>query len=276
MRSRHTPGFSVDPGDGSLVGVLVAEDGAMDAVVGSPDLGVSLSLALTRLVPEDTWLSNPRTGEFVVRYADHRPAVFAERTAAGQPRWTVWAYAESHGMLAGRVYQRLTTSREGESCLVDPTQCRTAFTRHHTVVGPPRREGVSGMAWLYSIDKRNASLASWNGKLRAAVAYDDWRPHPGEPYHVPGFVLFPLGDGVTHMALRDVNDCDTFRQLMAPSLTMLGREPFFAGMPEGHRAAIEDANRVRLPREVRRVESFFLCPTCPPMPFEVGCEGGAP
>ncbi len=137
MRSRQTPGFSVDPGDGSLVGVLVAEDGAMDAVIGSPE-GSATIIPLPLPSRNQTWLGTPRVG------------------------------------------------------------------------------------------------------------------------------------------VHDVNDCDTFLQLMAPSLTMLGREPFFAGMPEGHRAALEDANRVRLPREVRRVESFFLCPTCPPMPFEVGCEGGAP
>jgi hypothetical protein len=278
MRSRHTPGFSMDPGDGSLVGVVTADDGTMDALVGEPPLEGSISVVFSRLERESTWRSSPRVGNSATRYSDSRPAVLAERTASGQPRWTVWAYVEPHEVFAGDHYKRTTTTREGEDCLLDPAQCRTAFTITSGVIGPPKVEGRGDLAWLYSLEKRNASLALWHGKARAAAAYDNWRRHANQPYHEPGFIFFPLGDGVTRQSLRDVNDCDTFRQLMSPSLAMFLGRRFFQGMPDTHMQRIEAENRVRLPRAGRRVESFFLCPGCPPMPMVVSCggEGGGP
>jgi hypothetical protein len=276
MRSRHTPGFSVDPGDGSLVGIVVGRDGVMNAVVGAPAMQGSISLVLTALDLDAAWLLHPRTDTPQPRWSDSRPAVLAERTASGQPRWTVWAYEAPHGALAGEHYRRHTTTREGESCLLDPTQCRTAFTRDWRIIGPLRDSGAPA-GWLFSIEKRNATLALWNGKPRAAVAYDDWRRQPGhhfEPFHEPGFIFFPLGDGVTHKALRDVNDCETFRLVMPFSLTKLGKRRFFHGMLDAHMQRIEAENRVRLPSAVREVEPFFLCPGCPPMPFLASCGGG--
>jgi len=243
LRSKQTPGFSVDPGDGSLVGLSVDVFDQLDLVIGSPDLSTGEPILLVAQESDQTWLSRPRGGEQRL-FSHHRPAVLAERTTGGQPRYTLWAYradmTNPEGIqVPGRLYQRLATSREGDGCPSGGPDCWTAFTRFEEVVGH-FPESTWQQRYLFSSEVRNASLAIYRGRPRVAAAFDAWAGQ------APGFVLFPLGGGIFHAALRDVDDCAVLRDRLRFSLNRPSSAWFFHGMPETDRAALEAENRVRL------------------------------
>ncbi len=106
---------------------------------------------------------------------------------------------------------------------------------------------MAAMWRLKSRAVKNVSLASYRGKLRAALAFDAWEDDPKvEGDEVPhGWVFLPVADGLFHATLRDTNDVELIGNGMA---TTCRGDGLFWGMTGSKRSAIFQANHMDLSR----------------------------
>ncbi|HOX42352.1 MAG TPA: hypothetical protein PK668_02080 [Myxococcota bacterium] len=238
LTSIAPPAMAVDPGDGSLVGITITPEHAMHAI---QSLGDTF-LYYQRLRDDLTWLDRPVIVEGTNRfssYSDRRPAFAVERLPDGQPRWHLWLHGDTEGPGEGTPFLRMHSS-----IVHDEAGYRPIFS----TISEATPDGVRQVK---ATRKSGVSLASYKGKLRAAIGFDVGR---GDAELYQGFMFFPLADGVFHAHLEDHDDVRHIGRSMA---TTLG--PLFYGMLPEHQAILGLTNHVLVPggARSRNLEAAF-------------------